>query len=83
MARRGRLELGRDQWLLITLSLCFIVLLCLWGFLHPGYFLYDCEHRYLPSVQERFGFKGGRGAGDQRGRGRQQPTAFSDDSADA
>jgi hypothetical protein len=58
--RLRRLELGRGQWFIVVISLCFIVLLCLWGFGHPSYFVYDCEHRYLPSVQERFGFKGGR-----------------------
>jgi hypothetical protein len=57
---RGRLQLGWGHWLLITLSLCLIVLLCFWGFVHPSYFLHDCEHHYLPSVEERLGFKGGR-----------------------
>jgi hypothetical protein len=57
--RCTRLRFGRP-WFVVAFSLCLIVLLSLWVFVHPDVALYDCEHRYLPSMEGRFGFKGAR-----------------------
>jgi hypothetical protein len=53
------LRIGRP-WFVVTFSLCLIVLLSLWVFVHPDMALHDCEHRYLPSMEGKFGFKGAR-----------------------
>jgi hypothetical protein len=53
-------RLGKAQWLVLALSLSLTGLLAAWALLHPSYDAYDCEHRYLPSVEARFGFRGGR-----------------------
>ena len=54
------LSLTRGHWVVLVLGLASILLLSFYGFVHPGYFVFDCEHRYLPSVEGRFGFRGGR-----------------------
>jgi hypothetical protein len=53
---RARLiTLGRTQFLLVCAGLL-VVGFAAWVVFSPALHLYDCEHRYLPSVEERFGF---------------------------
>ena len=53
------LSLSRAHWVALVLSLGFVVLLSFYAFCHPGFIEFDCEHRYLPSVEAQFGFRGG------------------------
>jgi hypothetical protein len=58
-AGRWPLTLSRTHWLVLVAGLASIVLLSFYGFCNPGFIEHDCEHRYLPSVEMRFGFRGG------------------------
>ena len=54
--RRPRLiTLGRTQFLLVCVGLL-VVGFAAWVVFGPTFHLYDCEHRYLPSVEGKFGF---------------------------
>lgn len=59
--RQSRVNLGRSQWFILATSLCIIIFVFYSVvYAHDAYRIYDCEHRYLPSIEARFGFKGGR-----------------------
>ena len=58
--RPNLIALGRREGLVVGLTLALIGVLTYWAFDHPAVWLYDCEHRFLPSLEARYGFKGGR-----------------------
>jgi hypothetical protein len=54
------LTLGRKQYLYLTLTFVLMGLLIWWAVFHPAVYHQWCIRYYIPSVQERFGFRVGR-----------------------
>jgi hypothetical protein len=56
------IRLAKQQWVVLSLGLGLMITLAWCSLGNPAYFDYECEHTYLPSVERRFGFVGGRTA---------------------
>jgi hypothetical protein len=54
------IRLGKQQWVVLSLGLSLMITLAWCSLGNPAYNDYECEHIYLPSVEKRFGFVGGR-----------------------
>ena len=48
------------HWVAVMLTVNLIVVAGIWLVADPAHYRFDCEYRYLPSVQQTFGFQGGR-----------------------
>ena len=59
-ARPGRATCGMTHWVAVMLTVNLIVVAGIWLVADPAQYRFDCEYRYLPSVQQTFGFQGGR-----------------------
>jgi len=59
-ARPGRATRGMTHWVAVMLTVNLIVVAGIWLVADPAHYRFDCEYRYLPSVQQTFGFQRGR-----------------------
>ncbi len=50
------ITLGRNQFLVICVSLVAMATLIVWALLSPAFYAFYCEHHYLPAVESSFGF---------------------------
>ena len=54
------IRLGRSQLLLLAAALCLVLSLVWFTLDSPAFFVHECEHVYLPSIEASYGFHGSR-----------------------